>query len=157
MPKRISITESKEATFICPECEQLKTVDVSKFVYSNRKIKINCKCSCGYKWTSVLERRKYLRKMVNLPGICAFTRGDRVFQGRLKVMDLSIGGMRFKLGIDRKPLVGDSLNLEFHLDDKNRTLVKTSAKVRSVKGEYIGTKFGASVGIGPELGFYLMN
>ena len=95
--------------------------------------------------------------MVNLPGTCDFTRGDRVFQGRLKVMDLSIGGMRFKLGIDRKPLVGESLNLEFHLDDKNRTLVKTGAKVRSVKGEYIGTKFGTSVGIGPELGFYLMN
>jgi len=95
--------------------------------------------------------------MVNLPGTYDFTRGDRVFQGRLKVMDLSIGGMRFKLGIDRKPLVGESLNLEFHLDDKNRTLVKTSAKVLSVKREYIGTKFGTSVGIGPELGFYLMN
>ncbi|RLC00733.1 MAG: hypothetical protein DRH90_17805 [Deltaproteobacteria bacterium] len=157
MTIRVSITESKEATFICPECGQLKTADVRKFVYSNRKIKINCKCSCGHKWTSVLERRKHLRKMVNLPGTCDFTRGDRVFQGRLKVMDLSIGGMRFKLGIDRKPLVGESLNLEFHLDDKNRTLVKTGAKVRSVKGEYIGTKFGTSVGIGPELGFYLMN
>ena len=71
-------------------------------------------------------------------------------------MDLSISGMRFKLDTDRKPLVGDMLNLEFYLDDNNRTLVKTSAKVRSVKGEYIGSKFGKSDGIGPELGFYLM-
>jgi len=156
MNRKVSITESKEATFICPDCEQLKTVDVRKFVYSNRKIKINCKCSCGHKWASLLERRKQMRKMVNFPGTCVFTRGDRVFQGRLKVMDLSISGMRFKFDIDRKPLVGDSLSLEFHLDDKNRTLVKTSAKVRFVKGEYIGTKFGASDLIGPELGFYLM-
>jgi hypothetical protein len=94
--------------------------------------------------------------MVDLPGTCDFAKGDRVFQGRLKVMDLSINGMRFKLDTDRKPLVGDTLNLEFHLDDKNRTLVKTSAKVRSVKGESIGTKFGSSDLIGPELGFYLM-
>ena len=156
MTKRVSITESKEATFICPKCEQLKTVDVRKFVYSNRNIKINCKCSCGHQWTSVLERRKQLRKMVNLPGTCDFTRGNRVFQSRLKVMDLSARGIKFKLDIDRKPLVGDSLNLEFHLDDENRTLVKTKAKVRFVKGETIGTTFGAADGIGPELGFYLM-
>ena len=156
MTKSVSISESKEATFICPECEHLKTVDVRKFLYSNKKVKINCKCSCGHEWASVLERRKQLRKMVDLPGTCDFARGDRVFQGRLKVMDLSINGMRFKLDTDRKPLVGDTLNLEFHLDDKNRTLVKTSAKVRSVKGESIGTKFGSSDLIGPELGFYLM-
>ena len=156
MNKSVSVTESNEATFICPECEHLKTVDVRKFVYSNGKIKVNCKCSCGHRWTSVLERRKQLRKMVNLPGTCDFTRGGTVFQGRLKVMDLSIGGIRFKLDIDHKPLVGDSLNLEFHLDDKNRTLVKTKAKVCSVKGEYIGTTFGASDGIAPELGFYLI-
>ena len=94
--------------------------------------------------------------MVNLPGTCDFTRGGKVFQGRLKVKDLCLGGMRFKLDIDRKPLVGDSLNLEFHLDDKNRTLVKTSAKVLSVQGEFIGATFGTSDGIAPELGFYLI-
>jgi hypothetical protein len=156
MTKSVSISESKEATFICPACEHLKTVDVRKFVYSNGKIKVNCKCSCGHKWTSVLERRKQYRKIVNLPGTCDFTRGGSAFQGRLKVKDLCVSGMRIKLDMDRKPLVGDSLNLEFHLDDKDRTLIKTSAKVLSVKGDFIGMSFGAADGIGPELGFYLM-
>ena len=85
MINTVSITKSKKATFICPECGQLKIVDVRKFVYSNRKIKINCKCSCGHQWISVLERRKHVRKMVNLPGTCDFLIGDREFQGRLKV------------------------------------------------------------------------
>jgi c-di-GMP-binding flagellar brake protein YcgR len=92
--------------------------------------------------------------MVNLPGTCFYIRRGRVIQGKLKVMDLSTGGMKVKLDMDRKPQVGESLNLEFHLDDKNRTLIKTRVKVRSIKEEYIGTAFESD--IGPELGFYLM-
>jgi hypothetical protein len=154
MTTRVSITESKEATFICPKCGQLKTVNVRKFVYSNRTITVNCKCSCGHKWTSVLERRKQLRKIVNLPGTCFYIRRGRVIQGKLKVMDLSAGGMKVKLDMDRKPQVGESLNLEFHLDDKNRTLIKTRVKVRSIKGEYIGTAFESDKDINPDLDFY---
>jgi hypothetical protein len=156
MTTRVSITKSKEATFICPKCDQLKTVDVGKFVYSNRTIKVNCKCSCGHKWTAVLERRKEPRKMVNLPGTCFYIRRGRVIQGKLKVMDLSTGGMKVKLDMDRKPQVGESLSLEFHLDDKNRTLIKTRVKVRSIKEEYIGTAFESDKEINPDLGFYLM-
>jgi hypothetical protein len=155
MTARVFITESKEATFTCPKCERPKTVNVGKFVYSDRTIKVNCKCSCGHEWTSLLERRKELRKMVNLPGTCNFTRRDRIIQGKLKVMDLSAGGMKVKIDMDRKPQVGETLNLEFHLDDKNRTLIKTSVKVRSVKGEYIGTAFQSDHEIDPDLGFYL--
>lgn len=157
MTTRVSITESKEATFTCPKCGLLKTVNVRKFVYSNRTIKVNCKCSCGHKWTSVLERRKQLRKMVNLPGTCFYIRRGRVIQGKLKVMDLSTGGMKLKLDMDRKPQVGESLSLDFHLDDKNRTLIKTRVKVRSIKGEYIGTAFESENEIDPDLGFYLMH
>ena len=156
MNKRVFINESKEATFICPKCEQLKTVNVRKFVYKNKAIKVSCKCSCGHKWTSLLERRKELRKMVNLPGSYNYTMGDRVIQGKLKIMDLSAGGIKVKLDMDRKPQVGEILNLEFHLDDKNRTLIRTSVKVRSIKGEYIGTAFESDNGIDPYLGLYLM-
>lgn len=155
MTERVPITESKEATFICPKCEQVKTVDVRKFVYSNLTIKVNCKCACGHKWTAVLERRKQLRKVVDLPGTCDCTRGDRVIQGKLKIMDVSTGGMKVKIDMDRKPQVGDVLDLEFHLDDKNRTLIKTRVKVRSTKGEYIGTAFASD--IDPDLGLYLIN
>ena len=156
MTARVFINESKEATFACPKCEQLKTVNVGKFVYSNRKIKVNCKCSCGHEWTSLLERRKELRKTVNLPGTCYYTRGDSVIQGKLKILDLSAGGSKIKLDMDRKPQVGESLNVEFHLDDKNRTLIKTRVKVSSIQGETIGTAFDPENEIDPDLGVYLM-
>jgi hypothetical protein len=71
-------------------------------------------------------------------------------------VDLSNGGAKVKLNVERDLQVGAHLDLEFHLDGNNSTLIKKRVTVRSVDGSYIGTTFGSPGDIGPELGFCLM-
>jgi hypothetical protein len=158
MNKKVSITDSNKATFVCPKCEQTKTVDVTKFVYTDNAVKVHSKCSCGHKWTSLLERRKEFRKMVNLPGSYDYIKDDMVVaRGRMKVIDLSFSGIKIKLNIERNLQMGETLNLEFHLDDNKRTLIQKRVQIRSVRGLSIGTTFRSGKDIGPGLGFYLMD
>jgi len=157
MVKSVSVTDSNKATFICPNCNKVKTVDVSKFAYMSGTAKINAKCSCGHRWTSVLEKRKQFRKSVNFSGTYEYIKQDKVVdRGGMKVVDLSAGGAKVKLNVKRDFVVGETLNLEFHLDDKNGTLIKRRVKVHSINGGYIGTKYSSADGIDPDLGFYLM-
>jgi hypothetical protein len=157
MVKRIPITDSNKATFICPKCKTMKTVDVSKFVHTDRVVKIKSKCSCGHRWTSQFEKRKQYRKTVNFAGTYDYIKDGKVAdKGGITVLDLSNGGAKLKLNVERDLQVGDNLDLEFQLDDNNATLIKKRVAICSINGSYIGTTFGSPDNIGTELGFYLM-
>ena len=158
MVERVYPTDSNKATFICPACKKTKTVDVSVYVKKTRVVKVNSKCACGHTWTSVLEKRKQYRKSVNLPGTYEHIRdGKSVDRGGMKVMDLSGGGVKLKLNVERNFKEGEHLNIEFHLDDSKRTLIKKDVTIRNVSGLYIGTSFRSADVYDPVLGFYLMN
>jgi hypothetical protein len=157
MVKRVPITDSNKATFICPKCKTMKTVDVSKFAHTDGVVKIKSKCSCGHRWISEFEKRKQYRKRVNFAGTYDYIKDGKVVdRGGMTVVDLSNGGVKVKLNVERDLQAGAHLDLEFHLDDKNGTLIKKRVKIRSVSGVYLGTTFRAMDGAGQELGFYLM-
>ena len=157
MAQKVYLTDSNQATFICPQCKKTKTVDLSRFAHATRAVKINSKCSCGHKWTSVLEKRKRYRKAVNFSGTYDYIKDEKVVdRGGMRILDLSIGGAKVKINGERNLQVGDRLNLEFHLDDDNATLIKKRVTIRTVNGSHIGTTFGSADNIGQELGFYLM-
>lgn len=157
MVKRVPISDSCKATFICPKCKTMKTVDVSKFVNMNGTVKIKSKCSCGHRWISEFEKRKQYRKTVNFTGTYDCIKDGKVVdRGGMTVVDLSSGGVKLKLNVEQNLQVGDNLNLEFQLDDNNATLIKKRVAIRTVNGCYVGTTFGSPDNIGTELGFYLM-
>ncbi len=157
MVKKVYLTDSNEATFICPQCNKMKVADLSKFVHKSKAVKIKSKCSCGHQWISELEKRKQFRKTVNFAGTYDCIKNEKVVdRGGMRVVDLSNGGAKVKLNVERNLQVGDHLDLEFHLDDNNRTLIKKRVTIRTVSGIYLGTTFGSTDGIGTELGFYLM-
>jgi hypothetical protein len=68
MIEKIYITSNQMATFICPECQNSKTVNVSQYAGLDNMVKVNVKCHCGYAYTSILEKRKQYRKDTNLQG-----------------------------------------------------------------------------------------
>jgi len=157
MVKRVAITDSNKASFICPKCNKIKIVDVSKFAFMNGTAKVHAKCSCGHKWTSMLEKRKQFRKAVNFSGTYEYIKNNKVVdRGGMQLVDLSTGGAKVKLTAERDLKIGAYLNLEFHLDDKKCTMIKRRVKIQSINGTYIGTTFNSADGIGPDLGFYLM-
>jgi hypothetical protein len=101
MVERVYLTDSNKATFICPQCKNMKTVDVSKLVCTSNVVKVNSKCSCGHKWTSVFEKRKQFRKTVNFTSTYDYIKDEKVVdRGGMKVVDLSGGGVKVQLNVE---------------------------------------------------------
>ena len=165
MAEMIYLVNDK-ATFVCPLCAQRKTFNVRQYVKQATTVEIESTCTCGHTWTSTLERRRHYRKPVKLRGRYVFknevqleeglTAGSFVGKGKMKVVDLSIKGLKIELNKRPELNVNDLLAVEFRLKDKKRTLIRENASVRSVSGHFIGGAFGPSVSENTSLGFYLM-
>jgi hypothetical protein len=165
MVEKIYMVDDK-ATFVCPVCSQRKTVSVRQYVKRETPVEIESTCICGHTWTSILERRRHYRKPVKLRGRYMFrnevyleeglSAGSFVGQGKMKVVDLSLKGLKIEL--DKRPdiHVNDLLAVEFRLKDKKKTLISENASVRSIQGRYVGSAFGPEVVENGSLGFYLM-
>jgi len=158
MIEKVYVTNTNMATFICPQCKKTLTVNVSKYAQMEQTVKVKSKCSCGNKWTSVLEKRKQYRKSVNLPGIYQYiVDGKEKDRGKLTITDISAGGVKLKLDVDRKLKTGHILNLEFKLDDSKQTLMKKTVIIRNASSPYFGAAFKDAGSYDPVMGFYLMS
>jgi hypothetical protein len=158
MLQKVYITNSNQATFICPKCEKTKTVDVTKYAKMDQTVKVKSKCSCGNTWTSVLEKRKQYRKGVNFVGVYThIVAGKEVDRGNMAIIDLSAGGVKLKLNVARDFNPGDLLKIEFQLDDNKKTLITKTVVIRNISGVYVGAAFRDTDPYDPVLGFYLMS
>jgi c-di-GMP-binding flagellar brake protein YcgR len=137
-------------------CQNSKTVNASKFVKLEKKLKIKVKCSCGHSFTSFLERRKHYRKEINLNGtFVRFVSGKAVSRGNMVVMDLSLTGMKLKVFGNQKFLKSDILKVEFRLNDVKKTRIKKKVIIRNNNNSCIGTLFLKNEIEDTSLGFYL--
>lgn len=158
MLQKIYITNSNQATFICPKCEKTKTVDVTKYAQMDQTVKVKSKCTCGHTWISVLEKRKQYRKGVDLVGVYIYiVNGKEVDRGNMTIIDLSAGGVKLRLKVARDFNLGDLLKIEFRLDDNKNTQMTKTVVIRNISGEYIGAAFRDTDPYDPVLGFYLMS
>jgi len=158
MTEKIYITSQQMATFVCPKCSRSKTVSVSKYANVDKLIKVNVKCPCGHAYTSILEKRKRYRKTTSLPGsFIHFIDGRPVNRGVLTVEDISATGMKLKLNAPQGFTVGDYMEVDFNLDDKDRTLIKKRVIVRNINGPFVGVEFGPAEALDKALGFYLFS
>jgi len=153
MPDRVIITDNNTATFVCPECKKWKTKDVSRYKNTETSVRVKIKCPCGHSYDVILERRKSIRKNLNLPG--KFNNYKNSESVNVTVTDISQTGLRIKLDFPQDFAPGDKLNLEFILDDKQRSLVKKKVVVRSVKGLSVGAEFFSAEHY-DKLGSYLL-
>ncbi len=145
------------ATFICPECSKATTVNVEKYAHMQKKVKVKCSCVCGHHFTRDLEQRKLYRKKVNFPGkFTVQTKGRPMDKGTMVVQDISGTGLKLKLSVAHDLNIGDTMNVEFHLDDNRKTFMKKKVVVKNVYGPNVGVSFGPDAQEDPALGFYLM-
>jgi len=136
-------TFNEMATFVCPECENVKTIDATKFIKIEKKIKVNCKCPCGHSFQAFLERRNYQRKEITLPGIYSRRiNGEEVEKGQIVVTDLSRSGIRFRPHIKPAFKIGDHLQIVFNLNDKDKSLIQKKAVIMNISNELnVGLEF----------------
>ena len=153
-------------TFVCPVCSQQKKENVSPYLKMETAVELVTTCACGHTWTSVLERRRQFRKPVKLRGRYTFRNdvvlgegfsgGSFVGKGKMKVVDLSLKGLKIEFKKNTDLHVKDVLSVEFRLKDKKRTLIREYASVRSINGRFVGSSFGPEVAENTSLGFYLL-
>jgi hypothetical protein len=156
--QKIFITSKNKATFVCPQCGNVTTADVSKYAAISKPVTVKCRCKCGHYFEVSLEKRRQFRKATDLPGMYYYqTKNGDIDRGTMRVVDISSKGLKLNLNVERKFEVGEPLRVEFHLDDKRRTFMDKKVIVRNVKGNLVGTSFAPSEGADANLGFYLMS
>ena len=147
----VYVNEENKATICCPYCGYTATVSAEK-LSTDKKI-LKTRCTCGKGFLVCLEFRKHYRKKVRLAGTMRNLRTRKVTD--IVVRDLSGGGIGFTVLNQIVPEIGDVLDLDFTLDNANRSKISIQVSVRAVKERFIGSQFATQV-IPRELGFYLM-
>lgn len=155
LPK-IFITQDDKAAFTCPQCGKVKVTNVSQFKNINKAvIKVKCTCPCGHKYSVLLERRREIRKEVQLIGTYYVSEKGMDLKGRVIITDLSRSGLRFKTYMPHEFKIGETIQLEFTLNDRENSLIKRKMIVRSQHGDSVGTSF-VSTEHYDKLGTYLL-
>lgn len=147
----VYVNEENKATICCPYCGYTATVSAEKFS-TDKKI-LKTRCTCGKTFLSSIEFRKHYRKKVRLAGSMRNLRTRKVVD--IVVRDISGGGIGFTVLSQILPEVGDVLDLDFTLDNANRSKISVQVSVRAIKDRFIGSQFAVR-NIPRELGFYLL-
>lgn len=137
---KVFINNDNLTILVCPECGKLTEVDVSGYSGINEAVRISHLCECGYSHTLFLERRKFRRKKVELPGICIF--GENKSKRQMRVRDLSRAGLKIELRSKADMKVGDKIFVVFRLDNEERTPVRKKVIIRNVTENFTGLSVG---------------
>jgi hypothetical protein len=152
--QEIFIGGKSQIVIMCLKCGREKTLDVSKLKGITKQVKV--KCTCGYAFEVVFEKRAYYRKQTRLSGSYAKV-GRSGFPDPMTVLNLSKGGLGFESMSNGDTQEGDILRVEFTLDNASRAVIKAEVSVRIVNGRYIGGEFRSLDEYAKRtLGFYLM-
>jgi hypothetical protein len=137
----------------CPLCETSKNFEARQFMTPYRGIK--ARCTCGKSFRCAVEFRRYYRKHVNLPG--EFTNVKTGVKGSITIVTISLGGIDFFSTVSDNIIKKDDvLDVSFHLDNRNHTLIHRKVRVQSEDGKNIRGVFLDPQLYDKELGFYLL-
>lgn len=142
MAHKVFILNNK-ATFVCPKCDNVKTIDAEPYAKAESEVQVNFTCPCGHSFEAIMERRNYLRKDITLPGIyCRFSNGKEIEKGQMVVMDLSRAGLKFKPHVQAAFQIGDQIQIAFTLNDYQKTLIEKTATIMNINEEmFVGMEF----------------
>lgn len=158
MLQKVFITSNNTATFVCPQCGNATTINVAKYANTRQAVTVKCRCICGERFDVSLEKRRQYRKATNLPGLYFYRMPNgEMDKGNMRVVDVSLNGFKLQLSVARNFTVGETLRIQFHLDDKRKTYLDKQVIVRSVQNTEVGTALSPSEREDSNLGFYLMN
>jgi hypothetical protein len=148
------------AIITCPHCGSQESLPVAQFDKLGNAIGVTC--PCRNQFTAVLEKRRSVRKHVQLEGYFSVSgdlgpmAAEGSIWGPMTVIDLSKFGLRFKSEKAHLVHQGDLLMVRFNLDNTNQAPIHKSVKVISVSGMEVGCRFEGADSYDITLGFYFM-
>ena len=133
---KVFLNHCGKTTVKCPFCEKCYYTTVPEHFYNKP---VRAKCNCGESFPVLFDSRKYYRKEVRLPGEYWNRFGEKDL---MTVTTLSFSGAGFESG-QRNPSTnsGETIRLNFLLQNRDKIWIKSQALVRRVNGNQIGVDF----------------
>ena len=158
--QRVFISSDDTATFSCPHCKKMRTVNIADYAGLDKAVKINVRCGCGHRYPAMLERRRQFRREVAFPGTYArIVNGRAMDSGSMVVKDVSRTGLKIRVPSARHLNSGDTLEVVFRLDDPKKSQIQKQVVIRKIEGVDLGVQFISIEAGNPSdkaIGFYLM-
>jgi len=149
--KKVYVDDTHQATIICPKCGFEKTVNVTEFKNSQKKLKAKCNCGETYRFT--IEFRTKYRKDVRLPG--EYVAKETGEKGEIIIRELSLTGVRFESLRPHHISKADTLEVKFKLHNPLRKEINKFVKVIWIKDRIVGAHYIEKKLYEKDLGFYL--
>ena len=155
-PKKVYVRPDGTVVLTCPHCGIQREVQAESFRGYKHKLKI--KCSCLETFMVFIEFRNRVRKKTNLRATYINHSQDEN-SGFLIIQDVSVTGLSFSSRDLKDFNVGDTLTVEFTLDDEYRTQINKKIIIRDIRETSAGCQYEDSeeVAFGSPLGYYVMS
>ena len=103
----------------------------------------------------LLNFRRHYRKQTNLHGTYEIISEGGVGGGIIQINNISRSGVGFTVSGLHRIEIDQEIRIEFQLNDKNKTLLKKQAVVKSVRENMVGCEFKGNAEMDKALGFFL--
>ena len=147
------VRANNTATLICPDCGAIKHLIAEQFRHGRHTMTIRCRCQ--HSFTVLLDFRRFYRKQTSLPGTYEITSEGGVGGGIIHINNVSRGGVGFTVSGLHRIEKDQEVQIEFQLNDKNKTVLKKQAVVKSVRQNTVGCEFRCTAEMDKALGFFL--
>ena len=135
--KTVYVDDTNRVTIICPTCRTEKNIDVSYFKDTHKRMK--GKCPCGESFRFNLEFRQTYRKNFQLAGEY-FVR-DKDEKGEILIEEISANGIRFSSLKPNNISKDDTVELNFKLNDPDKTEIRELVKIIWINDRNVGAKY----------------
>ena len=151
---------SESVTLVCEQCRRTRALRAAAVKDLPQPLKVRCPCGAIFGVNIII--RQFYRKKTRLYGI--YVKHDpqtrqMLVQGRMIIEDISRTGIGLRALGRPTILVNDVLSVTFTLDDKQKTDIQKSVRVRRIADRFIGAEFidhDTYTDTNRILGFYLM-
>lgn len=150
---KVFVRPDNSATIICPACNAARSASVGRYRHAKHSLKIRCQCNAVFKVQ--LDFRRFYRKQTSLSGTYKVINPPGGGGGIIHIRNISHNGLGFLVSGIHHMQVGQTIQLEFRLNDKHQSRLNKQAKIRLIDKNYIGCQFINNNVVEKALGFYL--
>ena len=147
----INVRDTHHVTITCPKCGLAKNRNLTEFKNTPKRLK--AKCKCGEVFRIFLEFRGYYRKIVRLSGDYFVQEKDE--KGEVLIKNISINGINFETLKPHNISKDDLVELNFALDNPNKTELQTLIKILWVSDINVAGQFIDETSLNQDLVLYL--
>ncbi len=136
---QVNVNDDNRVTFLCPHCKRPFHISVGE--YKNIKHNLSIRCSCKGEFRLLLNFRRFNRKKVILVGEAKNLSMHESTWTVMTILNLSMGGLRFKVLDPINMQKGDKIRVRFTLDSAQEEVVDRQVIVRNSRDNEFGCEF----------------